>query len=572
MRIEPQNGGARPYPDGTHLAFSKDESTMAIRHSLRFRVLIGSILVLLVLFGAYSFVTVTFYGDRMTRQVFTSANRMSDIVRQSTRYGMLLNRREDVHEIITTIGTEPGVEGIRIYNKRGEIMFSTDKREERTVVDMQAEACYGCHEKEKPLSSLAAGNRTRIYAASTGQRILGVITPIRNERSCSDADCHAHSPDRTVLGVLDVRVSLAETDAAIWDAERTIIFFAVGIVLLVAPFSVWYFSATVTRPVRSLMNGAREVAGGNLDHAITIRSKDELGKLAEAFNSMTASLRYEKEQNQRWADTLQEKIEEKTGELTAIHNRIVHVEKMASLGKLAATVAHELNNPLEAILTYARLIARRIRKDPAAAEAQKPTLEDADLIARETQRCGTIVRNLLLFSKKQVSEFSIVPIRQVIDKAAEIVRHHFQISSVRFEASVASDDLSLMCDEGQIQQALVALFVNAVEAMPGGGSISVSAAPEPDGDEIRITVSDSGTGIAAEDIPRVFEPFFTTKQDGKGVGLGLSVVYGIIERHGGRITVTSEPANGTSFHILLPRVPPPEGPARNPEIQSQGAP
>jgi two-component system NtrC family sensor kinase len=544
---------------------------MAIRHSIRFRVLIGSIVVLLVLFGAYSFVTVTFYGDRMTRQVFASASRISDIVRQATHYGMLLNRRDDVHEIITTIGTEPGVEGIRIYNKRGEIMFSTDKREERTAVDMQAEACYGCHEKEKPLSSLPTGNTTRIYDAAAGHRVLGVITPIRNEPSCSDADCHAHPPDRTVLGVLDVRVSLADTDAAIGEAEQTIIFFAIGMVLLVAPFSVWYFSATVTRPVRALMNGAREVAGGNLEHSIVLRSKDELGKLAEAFNSMTASLRYEKDQNQKWADTLQEKVTEKTEELTAIHDRIVHVEKMASLGKLAATVAHELNNPLEAILTYARLIARRIRRDPAAAEAQKPTLEDVDLIAHESARCGSIVRNLLIFSKKQVSEFAIVPVRHIIDKAAGIVRHHFEISSVRFEAIVAGDDLSLVCDEGQIQQALVALFVNAVEAMPAGGSITVRAEAEPGADELRITVSDTGNGIPAGDIPHLFEPFFTTKQDGKGVGLGLSVVYGIVERHGGRITVASEPGRGTSFHILLPRVPPPEGTARNPETQEQGA-
>jgi two-component system NtrC family sensor kinase len=545
---------------------------MAIPHSLRFRVLIGSILVLLALFGAYSFVTVTFYGDRMTRQVFTSASRMSDIVRQATRYGMLLNRRDDVHEIITTIGTEPGVEGIRIYNKRGEIMFSTDKREERTVVDMQAEACYRCHEKEQPLSSLAAGNRTRIYSSPSGNRILGIITPIRNERSCSEAGCHAHPADRTVLGVLDVRVSLAETDAAIGDAGQTILFFAVAMVLLVGPFSVWYFSATVTRPLRLLMSGAREVAGGNLDHEIVLRSKDEFGKLAGAFNAMTMSLRYEKEQNQQWADTLQEKVEEKTEELTAIHHQIVHVEKMASLGKLAATVAHELNNPLEAILTYARLIGRRIRKDPAAAAALQPTLEDVDLIARETQRCGTIVRNLLLFSKKQVSEFSIVPVRQIVGKAAEIVRHHFQISSVRFESVIAPDDLSLMCDEGQIQQALVALFVNAVEAMPGGGSITVTAAPEPGGDDLAITVSDTGAGIAAEDIPRIFEPFFTTKQDGKGVGLGLSVVYGIIERHGGRITAASGPGGGASFRILLPRVPPPEAPARKPEFISEGTP
>jgi len=530
---------------------------MAILHSLRFRVLIGSILLLVVLFGLFSFVTVRYYTDRMTRQVVLSADRMSDVIRQSTRYGMLLNRREDVHQIITMIATEPGVDGIRIYNKRGEIMFSTDKREEGAAVDMAAEACTGCHGKETPISSLSAGNRTRIYTSTAGHRVVGVINPIRNSPSCSDAPCHAHPADRTILGVLDVRVSLKEMDAAISEATTTMVAFAAGMILLAALFSRWYFISTVLTPVKTLMNGAREVSGGNLDHRIDIRTRDELGKLADAFNTMTSSLRFEREQNRAWAGTLEEKIAEKTGELNEIHGRILHVEKMASLGKLAATVAHELNNPLEAILTYARLIGRRLRRGDSPPADTKATLEDVDLIARESTRCGTIVRNLLLFSKKEVNEFGLMNLKRIVVRAGEIVRHHCEISSVQLRISIADDDATIMCDEGQIQQALVALFVNAVEAMPGGGTITVSVtgAPGGDEDELTIVVEDTGVGIPAEDLPHVFEPFFTTKKDGRGVGLGLSVVYGIVERHGGRITVSSETGKGTRFEITLRAVP-----------------
>jgi len=522
-------------------------------HSLSSRVLVGSLALLLALFGFYSYFAVHFYTTEMMNYRTESANRLSDVIKKSTHYSMLLNRKEDVYQIITTIGKEPGVEGIRIYNKRGEIMFSTDKTEERSVVDMHAEACYACHDQAKPLESLPTTNRMRIYTSSHGYRVLGLIAPIPNEQSCADADCHAHPADRTVLGVLDVRMSLENIDQNIARAQLTMIAYAVGTIIVVAFISLLFLSTTVTRPIRKLMDGVRQISAGNLDYHILIKSKDELGKLASAFNEMTNSLHYEKEENRRWSETLQERIREKTDELKSIHNQILQIEKMASLGKLSATVAHELNNPLEAILTYAKLIARRIRKEQLT-ELYRQTLEDVELIARETDRCGNIVKNLLLFSKKQVGEFSLAPVKDIVDKASRLVQHHLTISNIQLQTSYQSDNLTMMCDENQIQQALVALFVNAVEAMPEGGVLQVEISQSETDDEVLITISDSGVGILPEDLPHVFEPFFTTKEGGKGVGLGLSVVYGIMERHGGRISVSSHSGNGTTFKLAFPRI------------------
>jgi two-component system NtrC family sensor kinase len=225
----------------------------------------------------------------------------------------------------------------------------------------------------------------------------------------------------------------------------------------------------------------------------------------------------------------------------------MQIEKMASLGKLAATVAHELNNPLEGILTYSKLIGRRLRKvDSKSAEVEQ-TIEDIELIQRETARCGNIVKNLLLFSKKQVADYALVPVRQIVDKAEQIVKHHFAISNVQFEALLPPEDLALLCDENQIEQALVALFINAVEAMPGGGKLIVEVKQDPHEGGLNILVKDSGVGITTEDLPHIFEPFYTTKKNGQGVGLGLSVVYGILERHGGRLSVVSEVGRGTKF-------------------------
>ncbi len=524
---------------------------MRIHRTVSFRVFAGSLLLLGVAFGLYSYFAVRFYAGQMMTQAVENAYRVSDTIESSTRYSMLLNRREDVFQIIRTIGTEPGVEGIRIINKRGRIMFSTAPAEIGGMVDMRAEACYACHEREKPLEALPSKNRARLFTAG-GQRVLGVINPIRNAPMCSNADCHAHPADRTVLGVLDVRMSLARADAAIRRSETRTLAVAVGAFLAVAAASAAFLHWTLRRPIRALAEGTRQVGAGNLEHRIGARSRDDLGQLATSFDAMTESLRESREENRRWAQTLEDRVREKTEELKRIDAQILQIEKMASLGTLAASVAHEINNPLSGILTYAKLQAKRIRRDGADSELHRQMLQDLDLIVAETQRCGTIVRNLLLFSRKQDGEFHPVAVREVLDRAAALVAHHLAISNVRLESAVEPPDVTVFGDDGQLQQALVALFVNAVEAMPDGGTLRVEVARAEPGGEVRVRVADTGVGVAPEVLPHIFEPFFTTKSEGKGVGLGLSVVYGIVERHGGTIAVQTEPGKGTTFTLTFP--------------------
>ncbi len=538
---------------------------MRFVHTLTFRVLVGSCLLLFPLFGLYSYFAVRFHTDQMKAQILDSASRVSDVIKNSTRYSMLLNRRDDVHQIITTIGREPGVESIRIYNKRGVIMFSTHKAEELKVVDMHAEACFACHDNDKALRSLPIPNRARTYTGALGHRVIGFINPIRNEPVCSNAACHAHPPDRTVLGVLDVGMSLEKVDANIARARRTLVIYALVITLVMALASGWFLFFTVHRPVKRLMEGTKQISSGNLDHVILLASKDEIGELARAFNDMTRSLQRAEKENRTWAETLEGRVREKTAELKGIHQRILQIEKMASLGELSATVAHELNNPLEGILTYSKLIAKRFRKIQTPAQDIQQTLEDIDLITREVQRCGNIVKNLLLFSRRQVGEFGLVPVQGVIERAVQLMQHHMKISNVKFNAEYLASDATLMCDENQIQQALVALIVNAVEAMPGGGTLKLTVNRSAAGD-LQIRLADTGIGIAAEDLPRVFEPFFTTKKEGTGIGLGLSVVYGIVERHGGTISVRSELSKGTEFILSFP----PAG-RGHPRLEATGA-
>jgi two-component system NtrC family sensor kinase len=540
---------------------------MSFFKTFTFRILVDACLLLFALFAVYSYLAIRVQTDQMMTQVFDSASRVSDIIKNSTRYSMLLNRREDVFQIIATISREPGVDGIRIYNKRGEIMFSTNKAEEGTTVDLHAEACYGCHNSAEPLKSLPTPNRSRVYQMPQGHRIIGLINPIRNEPSCSGADCHAHPKEQTVLGVLDVRMSLEKVDASIAEARIRFIHYALVVTLIMTVAAGLFLYFAVHRPVRRLMEGTRQIAKGNLTHHITGLGQDEIGQLAHSFNEMTDSLHRAEKENQQWAETLERRVQEKTVELQQVHDRILQIEKMASLGKLSATVAHELNNPLEGILTYGKLIAKRLRRNEARSEVESQTLEEIELIVREVQRCGNIVKNLLLFSKKQVGELGLAPIQTIVERAVQLIQHHMKISNVTFEATYEAADTTIMCDENQIQQALVALMVNAVEAMPEGGSLKLHVNRDANGD-LKIRLQDSGGGIASEDLPHVFEPFYSTKKEGQGVGLGLSVVYGIVERHNGTINVESELGKGTAFIMIFPPAATPHPRVESKEILS----
>jgi two-component system, NtrC family, sensor kinase len=242
---------------------------------------------------------------------------------------------------------------------------------------------------------------------------------------------------------------------------------------------------------------------------------------------------------------------EKSADLQRLDRQLLQIEKMTSLGTLAASVAHELNNPLSGILTYAKLQSKRIRREHADAPWARTLLGDLDMIVREAERCGGIVRNLLLFSRRQDGDADRAPLREAIDRSLTLLAHHLSTHGVAVEVACEPADVAVQGDAGQLQQALVALLINAADAMPDGGTVRVEARREADGG-VRLAVADTGVGIAAADLPHLFEPFFTTKPQGQGVGLGLSVVYGIAQRHGATVDVASEPGRGATFTMRFP--------------------
>ncbi len=232
--------------------------------------------------------------------------------------------------------------------------------------------------------------------------------------------------------------------------------------------------------------------------------------------------------------------------------KVLHQDKMMSLGRLAASVVHEINNPLTGILNYIRLMIRIVDRGethPAQMEKFKRYLE---LVENETSRCSKIVSGLLTFSRKSSSDFGDVYISDLLQRSILLSHHKLELSNISLETDIASQIPVVKADINQLQQCVINLIFNAVDAMPRGGILKISAQHDAREKTVVISVEDSGPGISRENIPHLFEPFFTTKKEGYGVGLGLSTVWGIMERHGGTVKVESQPGKGAAFKLILP--------------------
>jgi two-component system NtrC family sensor kinase len=451
------------------------------------------------------------------------------------RQSMLVNRLEDVAQTFDALGSAPGVEAIRIYNKKGEIVFSPNTQEIGQKTAPGAEQCIVCHSGEKPLEFIPEAVRARIFTSPNGYRVLGVLKSIRNEPACAAPGCHEPPSVQKVLGVLDSQFNLTQTDRNIIAGRNLLILYSIGAILIIELFAGLFIMRMVHTRVVKLAEGPREVKKGNLDFSIQVEGDDEIADLARSFNSMVASLKRAEAEN------------------AVLSQKMVSVAKMASMGKLAATVAHEINNPLGGILTYSKLIARKVSMGAMTEEEKKETLGYLESAISEIKRCGNIVKNLLHFSRSSESVLEKVDVHNLIEKSLSITNHHFEINDISTATKLEARDPNIIGNANQIVQVLIALFMNAVEAMSRGGSLTVATEDSFDGDAFRISITDDGRGIPLEIRSSIFEPFFTTKENSHSAGLGLSVVYGIMLRHQGKIEVDSELGRGTTFILTFPR-------------------
>jgi two-component system NtrC family sensor kinase len=481
-------------------------------------------------------------------QVVAESELLSHTIRNALHRAMLQDRRGDAYLIMQDVGRETGIEMVRMMDQDGRITFSTEGDEVGKLVDRRAEACSGCHADDQPIHRIELRDRSRVFR-SNSHRVLSIVTPIYNEGSCSTAACHAHPPDRKVLGVIDVGVSLTRLDAETAGFRaRTLAAAALAAALL--GVLIWLFNRHhVMRPVAALVQATRRVAKDQLELEVPVTWNGELGILAASFNDMTRSLRATKRELDALMHGLERQVEDRTEALRSAQDQLVRSEKLSSLGKLSASIAHEINNPLAGILTFAKLIVRTLEQGPPDEATRKSLVKHLLLVQRESERCSAIVRNLLDFARERPLALKDVNVNLVIDEAVQLLQNQIQIQNVTLERRLTPVPM-VDADFGQLRQACVNVIMNACEAMSRGGKLVITSGLVEGGRWVEMEFQDTGPGIPPDHLTKIFDPFFTTKE--KGTGLGLSVVYGIVERHGGKIDLHTELGKGTRIAIKLP--------------------
>jgi two-component system, NtrC family, sensor kinase len=517
--------------------------------SLSWKLLVLLVSSMAVVFGVLGYLNIQLHRRHLERTALADAARMSSVIKRNTSYYMLRNQRDGLYHIITDMANEPGMVRIRIINDRGSISFSSDPAEMGKFVDQHLQIHDALPADISSYRYTNGKQSFRTYSLPNGQRALGVILPIENSSACSAAECHAHPAEIKTLGVLDTNISLASTDQSVSESRWQVLLYTIVAILGVALLSAAFVRRMIGGPLRALTVGTHRLGSGDLGYQIHLESSGELQELANSFNTMSCQLEEAHEEINAWTRTLEERVEQKTRELSGAQEEMLRVERMASIGKLAAVVAHEINNPLAGILTYAKLLKKRMSRE---AEPNAETISMLDLIESESRRCGEIVKNLMTFARPTSMNLEPSDLNAVIDRCVRLVQHQLKLKNIELHLNVNQELPHVRCDPGQIEQVILALMMNAIDAMPNGGNLTVTSRKAANSGNVQIEVRDDGVGMPRDVLAKMFEPFFTTKEHGRGLGLGLAISRNIVDRHGGRIEVASERGHGTTFTITLP--------------------
>ena len=510
-----------------------------------------SITVIVVIVAAVSgLVNVKTEEHQLLNTMILGANQLSKGITSATWHAMLDDNREAAYQVMRTIAENPGIDHIRMFNGAGQVVFAT-KREIGPAPDR--------------------GAHVQISWSPKGHRRLGIVTAIPNERSCSQAACHAHPASTRTLGVLDLSLDLESVDREV-DGMKFRVLLVTGVeITLISLFIIYFTRRFLGRPIEKLIEGTKAVSQMNLDQPIDILdSSEELDELARSFDVMRDRLRTALGEINQFTQNLESKVEERTQQLKAAQKKLVQTDRLASLGQLSASVAHEINNPVSGVLNLSMLLQRMLKDDGVPPERLEEFRKYLSQIVNETGRVGRIVSDLLAFSRRSKPQRAPADLNRIVRTTLSLVQHKMKLNNVEVESRLAEDLPQAACDPSQIQQVVLNLLLNAAEATQGRSERRVEIVTQAAPGEVRMTVSDNGEGIPQENLAKIFDPFFTTKSEGKGVGLGLAVSYGIIQAHGGDIEVRSQTGKGSTFVVSLPLEQSAQGGELAPQLAARG--
>jgi two-component system NtrC family sensor kinase len=517
-----------------------------ITRSLTGKLVIAISLLILLGTSISLFTTIRNEKKNLMADALSYMTSFSELMRKSIHYDMLNVRQEDIQKTLEIFGTSESIESVRILDHSGRIYYSSTLEEVGNSIAKNSLSCIACHHGDaKPHQAMLLENRWAIFEKPDGSRAMTFAEPIYNEPTCYTAACHIHDSTQKVLGIILTDFSLQEIDNRISNQIASIslyIIFLIIIIALVLSIILWRI---ILKPLTRLTIGMQRVSSGDTEQKVNIPSNDEIGRLASTFNSMTEELTIARHRMEKWTQSLEEEVAKKTQEIKQTQDKLIQAERLASLGRLTASVAHEIRNPLSALGGFGRRLLKSV--------TDKKHKNYAEIIVYEADRLERVLRDVLTFSRETRFHFKKESVNEIIDKSINLFREACKDQSIDIKVQYETD-FQVLIDEDQAGQMANNLISNAIDAMPDGGTLTVTTQNVQANEITYVAVhfSDTGKGIPEEMLPLIFEPFYTTKRSGEGTGLGLSISREIIEEHGGFIEVKNRGEKGLTVSIYFP--------------------
>ncbi|MEI6137794.1 MAG: ATP-binding protein [Mariniphaga sp.] len=510
------------------------------------------------LFVAFGIIFRSVNEKYMQSVIRENGNNISSLVEGALYRSMLENDRSSLQSTLDIINKMSGIDDVNMYDNNNNLVFSSIAND---TINHSNPDCKSCHTdiatmfsaKEKSYRIIDVNSECTMNPNNNFSRHLLIKSPILNSPSCSTASCHAHSEKEAILGSLLIKFPMGGLDAALDKSTTDYFLMAATMTLLLILFLIFFTIKKIKDPLFAIIKASEAVAKGDKSTRLIIKPNQlsDMRMVSYAFNDMLDNLQTATNELQNWSHQLEYKVQKKSEELGQVQNELMNIERIASLGKLSLSVAHEINNPLSGILIYAKLISKQLNSQELTPAKKESMLKHLKLIENETKRCGDIVKGLLDFSRKDQNDFEARHLHDILLETYELMSHSMKVANITFLSDFSAKADMIFCSPNQIKQVCVAILVNASEAVTENGEVLIRTI-NPDEHHVRIDIVDNGIGISEEDIPHIFEPFFSTKEKASGIGLGLAIVHGIVQSHKGKTDVKSERGKGTTILITLP--------------------